>query len=913
LGSIKLTQGLILGIQDIYLEFKMKNIHHHRLISLLSLFVIVAINISPISPVQAGAVTDGLEWPKPINLSHSGGTSDSKLIIDAAGHFHALWKDIYSGYVNSESSDGINWNKPTVENFPFGITDTAITLLSDSKNYIHAFWKDDLDGLSYSRVVANQFSTSGSWEKPKKLAESAINYDVIIDKAGIIHLAYLRKINTDAFPSGVYYRNSSDYGVSWSNAIDLNPSLYFRSLSTENANVKVSSSDDNSTVFVVWDNRQLKRIYVDKSSNGGKAWAAPTELKGPDSTGSTSIPFNIDISANGKNILILWQLGQANTTCEQYSQWSNDGGNTWDTPTLIYQSSLGCSIWNEVVYDHKGSFYLFAKIFDQLKILVWNGFRWSNFQNVLSTFTDPETFSKVRYSKQTASIGENTNRIYFLGNDTNIGGDTWLISISLEKIQNGLFPSQDQWSKPGIITLNSSDVSKVRLITDDKNRFHIFWLQRRQTDFQQDQTKDNQQNSTIYYSYWDGQIWSAPAVVIASINNDDVHSFDVVAYDHRLLLTWESGVTGSIYFSWADTENALFSSEWSGPKKLTNDLIGGSAPSILVSSQGIIYMTYVIPLNKYRGVYILKSEDKGDTWSIPVEISGNTADDWRIVDNPHLSESYNQKLNVIWTTKSLPGRGDTSTINTNHSEDGGITWGETEKIVEGNVPWVSLVSVNNIELERFWQKEDVNQQIFLWNQLSLDGGNSWSSPASPSNINKIFGTPAISKDDFNRIHLFVSEQGSSINQQINYLCWEDQQWKNKDILSIGDNYGFQISDLSAAISSSGKMLIVYVGKEMDLSSDKLVNALYYSNQDIGQPIVSSTPALSTVFAPTHTVQPIQIPIVTQTPLPIATKQPNSEKVFSSTSNDYLGLLIGVGFTVLIILAFCVYFLFLRKR
>jgi hypothetical protein len=884
----------------------MKNLPQKRLLSLLAFLAIFAATCMPVLPVQAKVLAVEPGWSVPVNLSHSGGTSTPKLVIDSSGRFHAVWVDGFNGYMASESSDGLNWSKPIAETFPFGAADTSVMLLADSKNMIHAFWRDNSEGLSYSRVAANQFAISASWEKSKKLAESAVNFSAVIDNAGTVHLAYIRKLNADPFPSGVYYRNSIDNGVTWTNAAVLYQSLYFRAITTDNSNVKVAASSESGMVYVTWDDRQSKRIYLAKSTNGGKNWSSPSELVGPDANNAGYIPFNINISANGKNVLMIWQMGQPYSSCDQYSQWSSDNGNTWSNSTLVYPNGLGCSSQNQLNSDRRGKSYLFANIYGSTKILIWNGAQWSSVHNVLSAFSDPETINNVSFSKQSPAIQEDKQRIFFVGYDANTGGDTWLASLSLADIAQDLFPSPDNWSKPGIVTANTSELAKVKLLADYNDHLHIFWTQKDQ----QGEGEYNQNFATIHYAYWDGRTWAAPVVIAATANNN-VLNFNAIIYDQRLYLTWETGSPGNIYFSWVDIEHALFPSEWATPKKITNDRMGGSAPALTVSAKGTLYLSYAIPLNENRGVYILKSTDKGLNWSVPMMVGGSSTNNWNILGDPNIVLSGDHGISVIWTSRSLPGQDQSATVFTNHSNDEGVTWEIPANIADGIVSWVTLMSEKSNNLERFWLKGDTNQHNNLWHQFSTDGGKTWNLPASPSGLNKISGIPTIADDSLGRVHLFTLEQTPSY-QQIDYLFWDNQGWQNKGVLSIGDNHGFPVKELSAAISASGKLTLAFVGKSIDQSSGNLLNTIFFSTQKVDLPAISQTPAVSTLIVPTQATKPVQTESVNRTTTPSPVNQPANANPPVNTSNAYSGLFIAAGLTVLIILGYFVYFLFLKK-
>jgi hypothetical protein len=125
-----------------------------------------------------------------------------------------------------------------------------------------------------------------------------MDFNIAIDSVGIIHLAYVRILSTEASPSGIYYRASKDNGVNWNTSRALYQSQYFRSLTPEDANVNISVSGDGS-IYVVWDIRPLKRILFTKIMDGDTSLTEPIVLQGPEIENGNNIPFDVNIIING--------------------------------------------------------------------------------------------------------------------------------------------------------------------------------------------------------------------------------------------------------------------------------------------------------------------------------------------------------------------------------------------------------------------------------------------------------------------------------------------------------------------------------------------------------------------------------------------------------------------------------------
>ena len=155
------------------------------------------------------------DWAKPINLSNSGGTSNPSIVIDANGTIHVIWQDAYKGTMYTGINGNV-WNIPEAIILPFSPPISAQqpggqaaqgpvpTFRVDNSGNIHAFWTDEQDRLFSSYVPSLNFSNPGSWSTPAQLAESAVDFDVVVDSQGQLHLAYVRALDSTEFPAGIY-------------------------------------------------------------------------------------------------------------------------------------------------------------------------------------------------------------------------------------------------------------------------------------------------------------------------------------------------------------------------------------------------------------------------------------------------------------------------------------------------------------------------------------------------------------------------------------------------------------------------------------------------------------------------------------------------------------------------------------
>ena len=870
-------------------------------ISLLG-FAIIG-GICHVSSVYSKAFSNTLGWTEPINLSHSGSTSNPQLIIDSAGHFHAIWKNAFNEYLATDSDDGMNWSEPVSVNFPFSTRDSSPVLIPDTRGFIHAFWTDSTNALLYSRVFARQFSRGASWEETKGLAKSATDFDVVYDERGIIHLAYIRILSTTISPSGVYYQRSSDNGAHWANSQLLYQSQYFRSLVSEEANVKLSTAGDDN-VYVVWDNRFLKRIFLTKSMNGGKSWTEPIVFKGPEIENGASIPFGINISANGDNVLIIWQFGQPAANCDQYSQWSTDNGNSWNTPLLIFQSQYSCSPESKMFVNQDGLIFLMTNMEAQSILLAWNGSQWSDRQNILSSFTDPDTYNSIIYRGHQAIIVGNT-QLYVIGYDNGGIGDTWLTSRSLESISDW-FPKSSNWSKSEVIFTTPSEISSISIVVDEKNQFHVLWIQSGQY--------NNKKTYSINYSKWDGNLWTQP-LTIYSAPQGDISQLDTAVDKEHLLVVWSEGLNDQILYSWSNTDTGLFTTEWATPVQLSTTRFTGKSPRLLVDNAGIVYVAYSKPINEDRGIYIVKSMDDGNSWSDPFQIFNAEAAGWDIADSPELATDQNGSVNLVWARKSFPEAGQLLALYTSQSGDQGSTWSIPNVVAEGDLTRSQITGIHSSSLHRIWQAVDISTRLVNWHQYSLDGGATWSLPTSITDPEDYVGSPIVTTDTAGRLYLFQPIQVSPQMTGITYRLWDTDRWLVEDRIIFGDTNSFIPGSLAAAISPSGRLILVYLGKVTDATAGSINYTLSFVSQTVEIPVNTQTPEPPISSEPTKTPVANTTPSESQTPaiMPTQNQAGSSGSSQASTNNTWTGLILGSGLALGIVAVFIIYNVIVNKH
>ena len=258
-------------------------------------------------------------------------------------------------------------------------------------------------------------------------------------------------------------------------------SLYFRSLAQDDSNVKITASHQNDfeNIYVVWDNRPLKRIYFKYSLDGGQNWSDAQEISQPNTSNNFSTPFQIQVSVDQNNVLLLWKVGDPFAiSCASYYQYSSNDGSTWSQQQQFMQDISGCPEHEYLLQSSEGLTVLFSSLQTQIYLLAWDGNRWSDTrpQSELSGFDDPETFVNVGYDCRQPEL-DNQGNLIVVGCDTSGEGDIWFMSRELGGL-NTWFPPPPLWSSPEVITRVRQDLIDPTLAIDQGGKVHAFWSQR---------------------------------------------------------------------------------------------------------------------------------------------------------------------------------------------------------------------------------------------------------------------------------------------------------------------------------------------------------------------------------------------------------------------------------------------------
>jgi hypothetical protein len=797
------------------------------------------------SKVQAQSINS---WSDPVNLSQSGSASDPVAMVDSDGLIHVLWKDEFAGLV-SAFGEGSEWSIPAPVVIP---AEEAIPfLIADLDGNFHALWRDIDNRLFYSRGTASAFLSSANWSPSILINESVLDFELALDENGDLHLIYMTSVESEISPAGVYYQRLVNGTSYWSFPNILYDSPYFRSLDSANSNVDITTTgkEEDTHIFVVWDNRPRERVYLATSDDKGQTWSSPKEIDQPKPGIIGSGPSNILVYAEGDEVMLLWRVGEQLSNCNQYYQWSQDRGETWSLQQPIYSDTRIC--FEEVQMISGADHPIMMGEADQAYFLSWDGTRWSvpQSQAPLVTFVDADTQNPVLFGCRQL-IQNESNTLYVVGCDQELGGDIWVMKRLLFDL-DASYPVESGWS-----TLENIESFKVKIespkIKNDKlDRTHLVWSQA-------ESIAPESLGKSIYYTVRQDGGWSPPSEILSSPFGKAEQIDLAVGSDSNLFVVWSGGFAGELFFSQADANQAFAASSWSEPIALPSPLPVGSAPNIMIDQNQVIYVTYAIPLNEQRGIFLTKSNDSGQTWSDPIQVFDAQSAGWDMVDNPYLALTKNGQLHLIWTRYSLPSGEGPLELYYSKSDDKGLSWTTPEMVVAGPVVWSQIHAPENGTVQRLWQ-QDSSSGSTLSHEQSIDSGTTWERIAPVSIFGETVGVPSVSSDEFGRLHLILVVRSGTDAYILQHWVFDGQSWKSEPNQPLQFSSNTEIGSIVSDFSQDWNLDVVLVDRDITLDGNEQYNLLftYQALEDselVTNQVIQITPTLDLIPTSIPTIQ-----------------------------------------------------------
>ena len=255
------------------------------------------------------------------------------------------------------------------------------------------------------------------------------------------------------------------------------------------------------------------------------------------------------------------------------------------------------------------------------------------------------------------------------------------------------------------------------IIGDPAGGVHVFWTAW--------VLRDGGSQTWVEYTYWDGEIWSLP---IDAFAGDPTTGF---AIDARGVVD----ASGFLHTIWIDEHGLEYARRhisspvsarsWESPVTLDSALYRMIGPAkIILGNEGEIYVAYLHPSAEPPGVYFLRSEDHGDTWSLPALVSDPNWPAGNVGRNSYFGVDLllvEDVLHLVWQQPD----GD---LGYARSAAPGLAWSSPMLLPPGNWPRMVALDAQRLLILAIGSPPGDEGICFKMQYTSSDEGLNWSGP-----------------------------------------------------------------------------------------------------------------------------------------------------------------------------------------
>jgi hypothetical protein len=408
---------------------------------------------------------------------------------------------------------------------------------------------------------------------------------------------------------------------------------------------KVAMSGNN--VVAVWyqlDGNGNYRIYSNYSTDGGATWGSAQLIE--NNAGFDG--FSPEVAVSGSNVVAVWMQVDGNGNYRIYSNYSGDGGVTWNANA-------------QLVDDHPG----FSGGFPEVAmsglnvVVVWEQ-------------EDATTFQRM-YSDYSTDGGATWHADRSL--EDNTGYDVW-------------FPQVAMSGNNAVAVWYQPDAASFRIYSN--------------------------------YSNDGGETWHTDL----PINTGDGYVPEVAISGLDVVVVWARYVGG--IFRISSNYSSDGGATWGSDQLIEDNAgvpIGGNYPQVAISGSNAVavWQQYDGTTNRISSNY---SSDGGATWN----------SDQLIEDNAGLSGSFPQvamsgnKVVSVWMQWIGSDEDGAYQIHSNHSTDGGVTWG-SDQLIEDNIGYYAdspQVAMSESSVVAVWRQRDGEETLRIYsNYATFEAGNNF--------------------------------------------------------------------------------------------------------------------------------------------------------------------------------------------
>lgn len=466
---------------------------------------------------------------------------------------------------------------------------------------------------------------------------------------------------------------------------------------------------------------------------------------------------------------------------------------------------------------------------------------------------------------------------------------------------------QDGWSAPHRLSSGEGTASEGFMVSDQFGYLHVFWIENDLPD----------KRSIIQYARFDGENWSTPLDIYTTrpgvAAGAGAIGFVSSAVDqHGLLhLIWSEGNNGPVYYSNAPAHDALTAQQWLSPYRID---IPAYRVRLGVDSKNWLHILYSNFYGDEPGVYYIRSEDGGETWTNSTWLDPDIPSNQAPLDL-QLGLDTAGGLHAAWNYLNLDGGVDA--LRYANSKDSGDSWIYPIEIDEPDEASSELraakpgLIVQDQIVHIIWAgTEDTNRE----HRFSTDAGQTWSVPI------RIFGGlqgeaigDGLAIDAASRVHFIGQIRWP---QGLYHAYWDQNHWSVPSLAYLiakgaKDEIGDRVHAHHVRLAvRSGNQLVTTFTDSPGSESPGLYE-MHRTLNDVSPLVALPTPTPKPLVTPTLRANPNPIALAVS-PTPTRPKFTDTEPALADTPAQTYPLWLGLA-PVMVLLGGIIVFQLFRKR
>jgi len=705
-------------------------------------------------------------WGTPVNLSNSAAASDPLLVRGADDVLYAYWWDRFDGVTVSYYERG-RWTTPavvpiyvprTVKGEPaidqqtglqyVDVLKTRPTLTAGANGRVYALWSSmaassgDYPVLLMSKLLVGDTT----WSAPQILTPSVTAWKLVSSPTGALDLVYFEPARLPGGPPGVYHGRSVDGAVTWSRRSLITAAPSVRLVTEAEAHID-AAADDVGHVYATWDDPRTGVSSFAVSNDAGVSW---TVLDDAALASRSPARGRVAVARNGV-ALRLWEAAHADPLAGPYQQRTTDGGQTWTSPERV---------WPGYALDDLSFFPLSAgrilsvtgSVTNAPVVGLWDleqaqAHKTSGWSDIVNA----EIAGSVDLPAVSGwCIDQSADVLTAMG--VGADGDVWAIRHlgTIDWTYPLLLPARSSattallapagWTEP--VALSPAGMAAPIIVGGDDGRFQAFWWD---------------PSAGVATAFYDGAQWSPPAA--APIPAYSVPKEDGAAEPLMALPQIVSDGQVNVHALWLTEPGAarrrallharlsLSSTVWSAASEVASDVAGWAVATDVPGRVDLLVVRNIPAEGVVRGELAYTHTLPGGVSWMPLQTVLYASDDeLPLADGATLSLAAESGGGLVaaWSDPV------THTLRVCTSGDGGQTWSAPVLIQDPvHLPYdPHVVWLGGSSFALLWQSADRMAPAGWYQQLSVDGGQSWGEPArvlpvdSPAGDLRLLGSSA---------------------------------------------------------------------------------------------------------------------------------------------------------------------------